>query len=1735
MNRNTRNNLRGRLLATALALLFIFEQSSTLVLAAAEPFLEAPTTVQQEVQSSTGEELPEEPSAEPTVGGEDEAPTPTVTEDGTKKAEPKPTVDEQPNSLSMQVGPQAETETVDVTGTFVFLSDEATEPDEIKEKLGLTIYANGAAIDSCDLCIEAVEDTANPYRYTFENLRKTDAEGTDIVYTIQALGLIGETPSDLRLYDVDTQNQSFNILPNDAPWNPLDHEGFVCVALKSISGDYVVKKKPAEPAPGDIRLSVGTKDQGDALLIGEDEDSFTLADTKTSWQTAKLSTHNPLTKEAVEYQVKVLSNADDYKASYPDENRDYALDGETITNTFDDHEKYPAYVVKSSTDVAAHINWNDNTQDGKRPGRDEESVRPVLKYRISENDEWKSLSWEDLWKWGIHSEIDNSEQREAKLKSILAPTADDNETNNYWHYNYGELPKMITYTKCRDEETGELIIENWDIEYSFDWSASQAAVAEHYFSAEKESEANTIVNTIKTSAEFKKDWKDGENALGTRPGSENDEEINSENDEDIKAFLENIEYTLYYVSLGQEKITSSGTLYKFYGDNPENANGPQVSVDTKANPWVISVTNMHGYTLEGDPYYLRIKETNNTSPVNEGSEIEGDVSYKATYENTGNNAEDHNYCYSGGTIINTLEGTATINATKQWQDEDSNERPAGTLTLYRYPNVEGRSYANASAVEGARVTFDEKSTGNQFQIKFSEDNTYPRFDSAGNELIYLVKESLTGDNARKYTRFYNYGEGEKAPGEGDVLYNGGTMQNRRTGEISKTVTKRWNAAAQQDKSSSVTFLVERKVASDGDGTYEPVNSVGKDGKFELSGFRSEIIEKDHTFANLPEFNEEGKRYEYRIREVAVTVGGKTVKLDEKSTDNNKWYKDGDQLFCVLDGYTYKLEQSADGESDNIKFTNTLVGETQIEIEKYWNGLIDDHKESGTPTATFSIYQNGALVGTSGQYKIEGNDAAYRPEKGEGDYIGTPTPLTITGLPRYDGQGQEYKYTFSETGVAGYHVSYSTVRDERTVDGKKQGYVKSKVTNTPAEEGKHITVTKEWDDFGDENCRGPVIVDLYHKNSEGNWEKVEGRSGKLSVANDWKVWLSLDALKENGEKDLDPNNYYVKERSIERSKEYPVKYTTVDGEGVVDDYPSLNADFTKVGEAITDRHHYISYAKINANGDHYSFKNVRTGVVEFDLSKIWNDNGHHLKEGQKQQVVLGIYRKLANQSNDWVNYSLVQDVVLNGDESPDNWKAQVKDLPKYDEKGVPYNYLVREKEIIVEGHADRISVSYDSENGNRYVLPDGHQYAVSVNTEVAYGDQSQNEEYPVPDCYTVQVTNSRYAVQNISFNKVWKDVKRENPGENSSEYRSRPLIYFDLFQRIEGNEEITALEKSYEVFWDADDGYVAKAEYRQLPRYTNDGKEIYYFAQERANGGMGEYVTEYYTGQPEVVVKSDKNAYLANITKKDVYTVEGEPLWSSDTKAQEGYLPAGGTVVNVREGQRYLTGRKIWQNLPSGLKAEYFPNVSFRLKIYLDDDQGSYDYLTEGEAQFVGNLEGDKITFKFKVDGKEADSLRKFDDFGVIQRYRAEEFYDLGAGDGEQANHPNGYARPVYDEYNMTVTNSYETNPPEEDRVSVKVTKDWEIPDWYQGDKPTATLRLMRVMTDATGADIVDSAVAVPQDETDPSSTKLTWLHTAGNSNNSKTFENLPRYGYNGNPYRYYFVEDEINGYTVRGL
>lgn len=918
------------------------------------------------------------------------------------------------------------------------------------------------------------------------------------------------------------------------------------------------------------------------------------------------------------------------------------------------------------------------------------------------------------------------------------------------------------------------------------------------------------------------------------------------------------------------------------------------------------------YDVSGAPIVYDIKYTEE-----QGGETDY---YQPAYNNSASPSHGSatDALYSGGTLTLRPMGLTTYDATKVWLDGDNQEnRPETTFTLWRYstngssvtaaqvqlnatdqasnPNVSNDAvqYVSITVPEGSSNSVDLGKLLNENYGNGTQDflSSLPKYDPDGYPYIYALREdtSLPG-----YERVYGSVAGDDtvtdtAPNYQDangnrvnlsaanrdndpLIYNGGTLTNRLTGQVRVEATKTWEIAAFQDSLDNVvvTFTLQSRIKDSNDQWQDTDKTI------DVDGWKSETLTQ--TFGdNFPQYNAQGKELEYRWIETGVSVDGKAV---EFTCDGNgggsftmtlKNIEGEDDSLDFTSAYTEAVD---DNSLDTI--TNTFANVTEEHVDKFWEqpdgsmaqikpqeGAYDvDHEIDLNGIATVQLFQDGKLIGT---FDMDGTTDLIptKIENLSGDATVQETSsyhLDFNNLPKYSSDGVRHVYLVLETQKTGWHV-------DRIYDAETHT---TTFNNTIGDgEGSEIRLLKNWVDGDDSSHRLTVEVELVALHDmQSNATDAEGKpkysykagetvlTTTLSAANSWYAEVDVPI----GGKSYRDFKLVETALIVENDDGTTTRYPVVNNKTAATEYADINIDKNWINEGwdydstentwrvATPDHVYQVYANPDAQGewnddmDAVTSTNRRLGLFDLTITKTWKDGVHHERPNAELVVSCveeqGVF-EIDNSGNVWAQLdggsrvpvmngdgedarqlnSVTDNITLEGDnlvvkvstpEDENYSEFKLFGLPKYNGSGVVVHYDVTER-----------------------VSDDSHEYSTTKTVGV-YKVGSQHFH----DIQQIDFTNNRQATRDVIFNKHWYDHYVNDT------LSQRPDIYLTLYRvTVEANEDGSL------TFSDAEQvpGYVhylwtgvadsENPQYEQtctianLPAYDADGNEYVYYASE----------------------------------------------------------------------------------------------------------------------------------------------------------------------------------------------------------------------------------------------------------------------------------------------------------------
>lgn len=588
--------------------------------------------------------------------------------------------------------------------------------------------------------------------------------------------------------------------------------------------------------------------------------------------------------------------------------------------------------------------------------------------------------------------------------------------------------------------------------------------------------------------------------------------------------------------------------------------------------------------------------------------------------------------------------------------------------LAALPQYDGQS--GSEWIYVVRETLDSTYAG-QYEQQFGEVT----WDDESDE--WVVEEDDLAD----------WGLTERAPNN-TYLYNGDTLTNLQSNTVSASATKVWKAANFQSGFDNVVVELTLQVheAGQGDGWRDYTDESGNTITRYLYDFSA--VKLTDTLTDrlaMPQYSGNGDRtqeLEYRWLETAVYTGvegDRTQEVTDAIQKNNfetrypvTYAEFSDISSCTSDSPTGTIETDASRsytvsyEGDTI--TNSVQDTVSYEVIKEWHGKsLEEAIKAGKQKITLQIfravtgqdfdytdpYLEITMDGTKqpGSVSIEGKkpeDAedvqvawgipSYDPENDE--Y--TEWPITVTGLPAYDADGQAYEYILLELTDGNVSAVYEN-RPTDTAD------YRTAVINGEGSGGFNLLVRKTWLDNSDTLHREPVTFTLYNKTTG---EPIQRKNSDETTSdytitlgpNIWSsvVWIGADAIDPTSGSSpndtiLDADDVYLVETSVGKVDETTGQgkvnhYLSEEAEGMIP-YASLygqdgnlgddgRGDDGEIFDVTTQYHRYqVTYKETHRSSSSeeddggtlpggvdvaFTITNRRLGNINLTVNKTWID-------------------------------------------------------------------------------------------------------------------------------------------------------------------------------------------------------------------------------------------------------------------------------------------------------------------------------------------------------------------------------------------------------------------------------------------------------------------------------------------------------------------------------------------------
>jgi collagen adhesin len=1116
-------------------------------------------------------------------------------------------------------------------------------------------------------------------------------------------------------------------------------------------------------------------------------------------------------------------------------------------------------------------------------------------------------------------------------------------------------------------------------------------------------------------------------------------------------------------------------------------------------------------------------------------------------------------------MINTFkvpDEKINIPVTKHWEDENNANGKRPTSIKY--------------VLTGNGTTKEQVITGNS---RSDADWSYTftnlqKYDPQGNEIAYTVEEQEVNENDLKFYAKskvnYDLTNTFKVPNE----------------KIEISVKKHWedNSNANGKRPASVKYVLT------GNGlTKEQI----------VTGNASTDDNWSYTFTDLPKYNSQGNEIVYTVDEQEANTNG--LKFYQKSIrgsnivntftvpddrievaitktwvdNNNANGKRPTSVKYVLSGNGLNKEEVVTGntrtnEDWNYRFTKLPKYDAQgneitytVDEQEVNPGDFKFYKKQvngNNVTNTFTVPDDKVTVQVVKTWEDNSNEHGKRPirikyilkggkTEQEKEVTGNRTTnenwdYTFTNLPKYNENGEEYRYKIEEEITENAHLYKKKVSAVRINEETE----KFNVVNTFAvpNEKIEVPVTKHWEDDSNANHKRPTSIKYILKGGAAPVEKVV--SGNSTKDENWGYkFTNLPKYNESGdqirytieEQEVNANDLKFYTKSI---RGYDITNTfTVPNEKVevqvnktwADDNNANSKRPTSVkyvlsgngqtqekvvtGNVNTDQdwsYKFTELPKYNEQGNEITYtvdeQEVNTGdlkfytkqvdgfnitntftvpdeKIELKVTKTWNDDSN--KNGKRPVSI-----KYVLSGND-INK---EHVVTGNSTTNEDWSYKFTDLPKYNAQGNEIVYTVAEQEATTDGlkfYTNEISGEYKTAITvkNKFTLPeDKIELEVTKHWE---DNNNANHRRPTSIKYVLKgngLTKEQEVIGNATTDAGWNYKFTNLPKYNA---HGNEITYTVEEQEVNANDlkfytkEVNGFNVT-NTFKVPEDKVNVKATKTWVDSSNAKGKRpasIKYILkggkEEKTQVVSGNNTTdENWSYTFENLAKYDSNGqeYQYNVEEE---ITENAHLY---TKVITGSKESGFNVINtfkVPEDKLTIAVTKEWKD-NSNVASKRPSSIKYVLK----------GGATPVEAVVSGNNATDadwNHTFT---------NVAKYNDSGDEITYTLEE-QEVSANDFKF------YKKSISGDYKagFNVANTFEV--PDE-KVEVQVNKVWEDDSNANTKRPTSIKYVLK------------------GGESDK--TQVVTGNTNSNADWSYKFTNLPKYSAMGDEIQYTLEEQEVN-------
>ena len=804
-------------------------------------------------------------------------------------------------------------------------------------------------------------------------------------------------------------------------------------------------------------------------------------------------------------------------------------------------------------------------------------------------------------------------------------------------------------------------------------------------------------------------------------------------------------------------------------------------------------------------------------------------------EADGKRGDNDTYLYNEGTLSNKLSGTVTVDATKIWkaaafQSELTDVQVELTLQSRPKGSTDDDAWENTDITKtlgggGENGSFSAENLGG-----LSVSESVPKYDNQGRELEYRWVESAVyegeSENILEGDSFTLTSGGRRGEARYQVTYqqndNGTVITNAVSNRIDYTVEKVWLEGVEERP---VTFALYRTIGEQSltedckvltfemdaegafvEGSIEPGDAYNNeiDNEITISGKNWEAL-----LNSLPEYDEEGRRYEYLILEEGgnptyeTTIDSETgdyttivtngLGAGERILVQKNWVDDSDTAHREPVEVTVYDRNSGEPIRNGSENLTVTLGETQDGEDPVWYewvALPEDIKAA-------DVYIREAGIGTVGKVELS--------QDADGSFRDKVTGENHTYEATYDSENVANEIVWTVTNRRLGNVDLTVVKDWRDGNGEGVDALQAAMAGTgltlavkleiSASDGTYI-IGKDYVNLGGEN----VFIQNDLGETVFSIQPILTEDEKIETI----YFHNLPKYDTNGT----VVRYTVEEVWLDQTgKEITLSAAN---------YPEVYALWSTYTRSVEETSYDANDGALENDTQEITLTNTRTGVTDAVWYKEWHDV-YMYEAGSRPDIYLDIYQtvhtsetetetQLIYPSYRWTDEGLLppetEEPDAGGDaggsegevsETPAEasgdtaqqyvWQALLEDLPKYDAYGFEIVCSAVERTNVNASEFDYAIAEYWWEGtrlGTRNEADTESEDAYTAHTTALTGQTEETEDY------------ARYALNaggtfvnrldkplTIEGRKLWTNLPAGYPAEDL------PTVTFALYQRERG--------------------------------------------------------------------------------------------------------------------------------------------------------------------------------------------------------------------------------------------------------------------------------------------------------------------------------------------------------------